>query len=290
MVQLYGKLPLAKDYLRIGCSRGLAGALREWMDEAFSAGLGQDEAPEPGWPMHFVLAERGVALQGALWPSTDAAGLRRFPFALAIERHRRALGRDLAAGLPAAEAAWRRLEELRTRADGQPDGRAFLAWAQGQRIEVPTPEPVQRDPVDALEWIEAIWPDGASQGLLALFARLRELTASGFRGPLRLPLVADRSPLVQALAWWKLLTAAGCVRAEEPRTLFFPQGGGELDATFALLLDGLPRASDASWFQSRGSAPLGPGDLTPPGTPRAGPRAAASGQPLAEGLLNAWRA
>jgi hypothetical protein len=82
-LQLYGKLPLAKDYLRIGCGDGAGRDLREWLDRTFGTGRDQLVLHEP---LRFIGQGEKEPLQGILWPSSDAGGLRLFPFTLFVER------------------------------------------------------------------------------------------------------------------------------------------------------------------------------------------------------------
>src|SRR5262245_31500865 len=99
-VELYGKLPLAKDYLRVGCGEGSGLALREWLDRAFSGAADSVHPPQLAYPMRFVTGDAlGAPLSGCAWPSSDAGGLRKFPFALFVERKRKPLVEDLAHSL-----------------------------------------------------------------------------------------------------------------------------------------------------------------------------------------------
>ena len=87
-LQVYGKLPLAKDYLRIGASSGASMALRSWLDEGFSGGPRGERQPRLAWPARFIIGSRwgGAPLLG--WELPDAC-------ALCAASHERSLGPGL---------------------------------------------------------------------------------------------------------------------------------------------------------------------------------------------------
>ena len=55
-VELYGKLPIAKDYLRVGGGEESGLALRDWLDRGFSPTSDAEHRPLLAWPGRFVLA------------------------------------------------------------------------------------------------------------------------------------------------------------------------------------------------------------------------------------------
>ncbi|HVR11184.1 MAG TPA: TagF domain-containing protein [Thermoanaerobaculia bacterium] len=85
----YGKLPVYKDFLRLGMSGGEAQAFRQWLDRGFSRFWEADEVCSAHHPIAghgFVLGWSGAPgrLAGCLWGSHDQGELRRFPFALFV--------------------------------------------------------------------------------------------------------------------------------------------------------------------------------------------------------------
>lgn len=288
-VQVYGKLPIAKDYLRVGCSEGNAHALRQWMDQAFSTGADESNLPEPAWPMRFLLASSsGAPVQGCFWPSSDSAGLRRFPFAVLAERSARALLKDLEEGLGRSAGVWRELQLLGERAESHGDGQGFLSAMRRCKVSVGDPDPPRT--VDASTWAQALWPGEGVLGLVPVFERLRDYKNWGQREPLRLPLVPNLSLSAQTHAWWRLLVRAQILVASRAPSLFFPQtepDPGQIP--FLTVFCGPLRASDTAWLTRPvpGRA-AGPSDLV-----RAAPRMAevsgtAPHRPLADGLVDAW--
>ena len=287
-LQVYGKLPLAKDYLRVGCGEGVARLLRVWMDEAFST-LTDGGVPEPAGPLRFLLggAGGGGPVQGTLWPSSDAGGLRRFPFALLVERRLRPLLDDLREGLPLATAAWQHLEERCSELGRLEDGQTFLAAMRREQLAPGDLRPAALPPVDLLSWSRALWPEAGSHGLLALFQRLRNLGPGSSREPVRLPLVPGLAEVVQVSAWCRLLVESGQLRAGAVPNLFFTRSGKDAPA-FVTLLPQSPRTADSPWLGPPVRS-LGRGDLTPQSSVSAAPdRFDAPELPLSEGLLQVW--
>ena len=140
-VQFYGKLPLAKDYLRLGLGEGPGQLLRDWLDTTFS-GASREALPELAWPARFLIGDAWQnCFMGTLVPSTDAGGHRAFPFLVGIERRRRAVLDDLAAGLPVAGVVWQELRLVRERCTTHADGRALLAAERGAEVAVDGGEP-----------------------------------------------------------------------------------------------------------------------------------------------------
>ncbi len=83
-VSAYGKLPLYKDFLRLGPAGREARALRQWLDRGISHYWAErEETREHPIGLHgFLLSfpDSRRQLLGALWGSHDEGELRRFPF------------------------------------------------------------------------------------------------------------------------------------------------------------------------------------------------------------------
>jgi hypothetical protein len=227
-LQLYGKLPLAKDYLRVGCGDGSSRKLREWLDQAF--GSARDVASQPvlGEPLRFLGQASDEPLQGCLWPSSDEGGKRTFPFALCVERKRRALLADLDEGLPHAEGIWRELETLREGAELAGDGARFLDAFRGRELDLQSIEPRTPGRANWGDWLDALWPVEREAGLSRALEQIRDLARASLGGPWRLPLARALPLRDQVLAWLFALTELGALPKGSVPTLFLPSGAGLL--------------------------------------------------------------
>lgn len=249
-LQLYGKLPIAKDYLRIGCSEGSTRPLRAWLDRAYSGAVDAEDAFELAFPMRFLAAATdGPPLQGSLWPSSDAGGLRRFPFVVAIERKPKALLIDLKEGLARADGLWPRIEAVFAAHENYGDGRAFLAALRGREIDANQGEAHGAPPVDLESWTAALWPERGQEGLDETLDALGAVAARKGREPIRLPLASGLSITAQVHAWWRVITELRLAPADSVPTLFFPQPTPPGDRPlFLTLLRGPLRIEDRTWL------------------------------------------
>lgn len=284
-LQLYGKLPLAKDYLRLGFGDGAGLALRDWLDATFSGNAAGQTAPALPGSLRFLIGDAwGGCLQGLMYPSSDAGGLRPFPFVLAVERARRAMVADMARSLAACAAAWNELDTRFRQSAALADGRSLLNACRGVELAI-ADLPVVPPTAVALEpWLSALWPESGRKGLEADLERLANVRAA--EDPLRLPLAAGCSQRQQVLAWLEILARLGKIDPQGCPTIFFPGATaseeGELDddaaPRFLTVFRAAARKADGNWLGTATSDPLGPGDLA------AGkPIAWLAGEPAAEG-------
>ncbi|MEN8148218.1 MAG: TagF domain-containing protein [Planctomycetota bacterium] len=81
-VGCYGKLPLHGDYISHASDGPEARFLSAWLDNGYRMTPGRDN-PDAG-EVGFVIGGRKRSLVGVFWPSGDASGTRRFPFALFV--------------------------------------------------------------------------------------------------------------------------------------------------------------------------------------------------------------
>ena len=261
-LQVYGKLPLAKDYLRVGCGQGTALGLRNWLDQAFSGSAEKAAQPNLPWPMRFILG--GPApIVGCAWPSSDAGGLRRFPFAMLVERKKRELQDDLRADWAQCEATWRALEDCYQEHRERADGKEFLAALRGVQIATPESDLEPPDRVQLEAWTRGLFGDEGERGLMRFLDALRH-TQVGAREPFRLPIVTDVPPTVQAQAWWSILRELNRAGTSETPSLFFPQPllVGE-ECAYLTVFGGPLRVTDAEWLTPLSAAPLADSDLCP---------------------------
>jgi hypothetical protein len=278
-LQAYGKLPLAKDYLRVGASQGHGRALREWLDRAYSGSVAsKSAAPSLPWPGRFVVccgAEEPVL--GSIWASSDRGGERPFPFALFVERRRKALLSELTEDESALPELWRTLERAYDAHRGAADGESYLAWMRDQELPLREIPPVRSPRVSWDAWVRALWPDEGLGELGELLISLLRLAKLGHRGPLRLPLAQDVAPLPQVLAWWSALGATGVLARAELPTLYFPQDvQGTSEPSFCTFYFRSLSAADAIWIAPKSAhGDLGEGDYTP-----AAPRRIGAAEPV----------
>ncbi len=262
-LQLYGKLPIAKDYLRIGCGDGAARDWREWLDRTFGT-VREGEAPLVlREALRFVIGGK-EPVQGALWASTDAGGHRAFPFTLLVVRRSKALIADLQAGLGEAEGVWRSLAEIFAECQTYADGRDLLERQRGRDVQVAPKGAVSASGADYDTWVEALWSEEGVGGLNSVFEGVATLARDGYLGPYRLPLVRELPIRDQVLAWTSVLQELAALGPEPLPTLFFPPR--TLVSSFemaSLVVSGRPLSEDqVPWLTTGYGTPvLGPGDF-----------------------------
>lgn len=238
---LYGKLPLAKDYLRIGCGQGSALAVREWMDAAYSPR--DSEPPRIGQPLRFLVAsDPGDWVVGTIRSSSDAGGKRPFPFALLAGAPRRSVERFALDGADDLAGLWAALHSIQGELAGHADGREVLAALRSRKLE-PLATSESAGTLTLSAWVRALWPDRKEAALEGVREELEGWKRDGLRGPVSLPLARGASLVHQAQAWVGALERVGWMVRGEPYQLFFPHGSGPEGA--------LPRA-----FVTRGGLDL----------------------------------
>ncbi|MEM9379935.1 MAG: TagF domain-containing protein [Planctomycetota bacterium] len=266
-IELYGKLPIAKDYLRVGGGTGAGIALRDWLDQGFSSRAERGAAPTLAWAGRFLLGGySGDPIMGCSWPSSDSGGLRPFPFAVFTARRRRTAASEWAAGGAGLRPIWDDLRGAYTAHRSYADGSAYLDAMRGTEIDMARNADAPPQQVDFDAWVTALWPDEGVDGLVHVLTELARLAARGHRGPVRLPLVSDLPSTSQAHAWWSAMCDLGLtVRGELP-TVFFPQveedAAGDASAYACFFLAPLDPAHQV-WIGPRRD-PLGAGDLALP--------------------------
>lgn len=285
-LQLYGKLPLAKDYLRVGCSQGSGLELRNLLDRTFGSTRAGEGELVLSQPLRFVGFDAREPLQGCIWPSSDNGGHRRFPFTLFVERKRRALEVDLASGAATSEALWRRLVLEYEACLACGDGRELLEAKRGAAIDLGGLEAIPGAAAHFETWLAALWPDDRERGCAALVAELARV--AGSTKVFRLPLVTALPIGDQMLAWCRVLEHVGAIEREGWPTLFAPfapvVAQGEVAALVAIA--GRVAPEHVTWFAARAAEALGPGDCLGLAARRAAPvgEAPVGDGPLARAL------
>lgn len=271
-LQLYGKLPIAKDYLRVGCGSDAGRGLRQWLDRGFSGEVG-DAAPVLPYALRFLWSDPGgEVLQGTLRPSSDAGGLRVFPFALFVERRRKAIKQERALTGAGDEGWWRALERCQAELSVNAEGGALLAAARGCKVQRSEPGEKQEAAsggVDLEAWIAALWPHegraGFDRALQGIEAALRGATRDERIAPLRLPLAWGSPMGPQVDAWTRALQELGWDSRRSAPTLFYPESaavsGASPAAAFLLVLARPPEPSEVRWLHSVSRTPFGAGDF-----------------------------
>jgi len=260
-LQLYGKLPIAKDYLRIGCGDGAALAMRDLLDGTFgTTRKGEDE-----FVLHetlrFIIGGK-EPLQGTIWASSDAGGHRRFPFMLCVDRRAKKFAHDFEHGLVQAEGVWRSLAEIFGDNQDCGDGQELLQRQRGRTLEL-EPEGVSGVAgTDFAAWVSALWPSEGMAGLHSLLSRLRE--QSGTKSSLfRLPLVRELPLRDQVVGWTSMLESLGLIPGGVLPTIFFPTSALLPSSEVASLVvtTGMPSAETVRWLTAEyGPERLGEGD------------------------------
>ena len=260
-IELYGKLPIAKDYLRVGGGKGAGIALRDWIDQGFSTLVDREAPPSLAWPGRFIVSHyAGDPLMGCSWPSSDSGGLRPFPFTTFISRRRRVLTTDWGSGGASLRPLWDQLVGVYTAHRSYSDGQSFLAAMRGKQIEIGRAAPVERQRIDYGLWVNTLWPDGGVDELVRVLVSLGRLARQGWTDPIRLPLVAGLPSIPQVHAWWTALTKLEFVARGATPSVFFPLTNVDSDAPHFVTFElGPLDPSKPNWL-ARPTSPLGPSD------------------------------
>lgn len=263
-LQLYGKLPLAKDYLRVSMSQGGARELREWMDRAYSSEVGTEGAEAGFRSRRFLVGcYEGEALLGVLWPSSDEGGKRKFPFCMAVARRRRVLASEFAKTDPRLNLLWQEIETHFGAAETCENGREFLSKLRGKALEGEA-KPNPPGPRAAWEaWCERLFPGREAEGIVDLLVELLKLGQENHRGPWRFPILSELEVGPQVYAWASALREAGAFTDRDVPTVFFPAGVTAAPGSDHVTFFRDPLASDtARWLAPvRAGRRLGRGDF-----------------------------
>ncbi len=211
-ISLFGKLPIAADFLRRRCFGGAGAAFREWLSrvEASSSGV------RVGWRLLYLPEGYAETVVAQVVPSIDATGTRRFPLALYAAVPRVALGTEASEIVGRALDAWREIGEacraVRSASIAELDDAldehcVHVAASNYILHEVVGLRAVARSATECggeSEFAHRLW---------RLRTILADLANRRFRGPqipcLALPLARGISFESQALAWLKVLQPHG---------------------------------------------------------------------------------
>lgn len=247
-LHLYGKHPVAKDYLRVGCGQGGPRGMREWLDAGFSSGAGPGAVRPLAGPTRFVFGDAwGAALVGTLWPSSDAGGERVFPLAMFVERRVATLAQEFEQGMGRLGGIWRVLDDLYGQLETYGSGGSLLQALRGRAIEEREVEDAGEDALEASTWLEALWPGRGRNGLFDVLDLAAAWKREGYSGPVRVPFVTGAPMCAQAQAWAMLLTRALKDPKKTPPSLVFPAPTAE-GALHGVWFQRSPTPADARWL------------------------------------------
>lgn len=268
-LELYGKLPIARDYLRIGAANGAGAALRDWMDRSFSQPHGGSGVPVLPGTTAFLLGEpKDAPILGLIRPSSDAGGLRPFPFALFVEHRRKPLLADLAGDAGRARALWNELERAYAEHANHRDAQSYLGAMRARAYEPERIAPAGQDAIDFAAWRRALDGDSGADRLLGALEALRTLSRGSYDGPVRTPLVHGMSAVAQTHAWWTALCECGLAKRDATPNLLFTRPFADASAShaaFAVFFRRFPTTEQVAWLSAPATdRALGPGDLCPP--------------------------
>ncbi len=260
-LQLYGKLPIAKDYLRVGCGEGAALAMRDLLDGTFGTTRNGEDELVLGETLRFIVGGK-EPLQGTIWASSDAGGHRRFPFMLCVERRGKKLARDFENGLVQAEGVWRSLAEIFGESQDYGDGQELLERQRGRTLELEAEGSTTLPGTDFDTWVSALWPTEGVAGLQAVLSGLRDQVGTKAT-LLRLPLVRELALRDQVIGWTSTLISLGVFADGVSPTLFFPTSAlvPSSDVASLIATSGMPSAETVRWLTAGyGPERLGGGD------------------------------
>lgn len=244
-ISLFGKMPIAPDFLRRRCLAGPGASFREWLSSVEATGEGVRSA----WSLLHFVEGFPEAVIARIAPSMDATGSRRFPLALYAAVPRTSLRATAAERVRDVATAWFDLEEASRAVESA--GIADLDEAlDGRLVRLDGAAPPPAETVRLRALAAAAGGDGGTEGLAPRLWRLRSVLADlanrRYRGPeipcLSLPLAAGCSHPTQAVAWLEALEPLGIGGADDaPLNIAMPAGDVGAASGRALELRLLPR-------------------------------------------------
>ncbi len=211
-ISIYGKLPVYKDFLSAGLADDGARELRDFLDRSFSHRWSNDEdckatrIPPHAFCLRLPTSKRVVT--GLLWGSTDAGGLRTFPFVLFVSLPP---GTDAVSVFDGVGPLLEKAEAVLDRFGGEDTSASvqdFYTASRGAQVTLalrPRKEAAQAladRGADASDFAASLLEDGA-----ASFSSFHREALSAWRraGVLRVPLGARPSRRSQMGFWLRSL-------------------------------------------------------------------------------------
>lgn len=239
-VSFYGKLSLAKDFLRVNCSDPASSVFWAWLKR----GSQTAELPSEAWWIMAPALFHGEGVVATVRPSADKGAGRTFLFSCFIHGELAGPVADLFASCLPTFAA---LESIDAYVSNLPDRGVFQREAPKATVPAPEPGPPPRletpgasgasDDVAMTDWVAALFPalsaDDASAAFADLLWSVRAAVTLAVREPARspalcLPLACDLDPVPQARAWLACIQRSDAF-ADRPMTVMLsPSGPGKL--------------------------------------------------------------
>lgn len=189
----YGKLPSSREFIWRNCDTPSATAFKGWLEGAAGILPAIKGVRQVDYVLHRCDGEGRIV--GTLWPSTDAGGLRPYPFALfAVD--------DAAARGIALRTVWSKCAELHEGLRGAHDEHELfreLELLDDVSIEVSTATPF----IPLQVWVDDVLQGDMDRMALALWRWRRaiesgDLAGASRRSVLRVPLSARIDTAEQA--------------------------------------------------------------------------------------------
>lgn len=209
----YGKLPIYKDYILLGCEPEGASEFKHWLDVAFGlriASLGdRNVRPESPKRLLWMLPGTGQAAVASIWPSSDEGGLRKFPFSFFATVPKSALGApSIPDRLPHLLGVWQTLESHYGESNSAADIGAFYEQFRERSMQTVAVDTTGDGGTSLEQWIQAFgaadsgeFAGKLTENISELIASGREYDSGGASLAVRLPLAPGISQSFQIEMW-----------------------------------------------------------------------------------------
>lgn len=213
-VSIYGKLPIYKDYIQVGCNEKRTAEFKHWLEEAFGQPYeifdGRTVPIEKPHKIIFSLSDGKSLVIATIWPSTDEGGLRKFPFStFAVLPRSMFDGQSLIELWPALQSVWSQFTNLYEQAKSQQDITALYEKFKETQVNFELDiEATPPEPLNFQTWINAYEPDipqlyadSLTKNIRKFIEIYRELESEGYAPSVRMPLAPDTSIPLQTDVW-----------------------------------------------------------------------------------------
>lgn len=240
-LNLYGKLPIYKDFISSGFTEEGTKDFRDWLGNGFSRRWSVlEEYRGEEIPFHtflFALPGGKRTVAGALWGSHDEGGLRQFPFTLfSVLPQGRPIS-DPFVALSCLEVFAQKADFIRRNFLHGRTVASFYEAFRGARIEVPVKRPVriaegvekEARGVVLGDFAESLFGENAVAEWPRFLTRLRTAcrhSQGPGAGALRLPLGNLLPAELQVQIWLTWLEAEGCLADRGPSGTLICRSGG----------------------------------------------------------------
>ena len=260
---VYGKLPLSKEFLRIGCADGAGHAFYTWVNEGFDAAVrrsGSRDVDVGDWRWLFAPEGFKECVLATVRTSTDHGGLRSFPFICFVCVRCERLGDGLSGRVSAARNLWEQLEAADEVLSKAPDLHAFKETQGAWEIH---DDPNAELDLASFEWA-VLEPDIAEQAsafheFIGAATVLDSARIPGARLPaLRIPIHTGLPAFEQTVAALEALSTGRPALVERPALSVAISGPSTTKGGSAWLVARPPRPSDFSVMTTGASGAFHP--------------------------------